>query len=168
MSVLSTSQSYHLAQFNTAIMRAPLSDPSMAEFVAQLDTVNAIADATPGFIWRLKDTGGNATNYRPYNNDRILINLSVWESIEALSGYVYRSQHGKVMRDRRQWFEKADQPNLVLWWISAGSLPTVAEGQQRLEVLQQQGTTAEAFSFSQPFPAPVMNNVATERMIQES
>ncbi|WNZ22915.1 DUF3291 domain-containing protein [Leptolyngbya sp. NK1-12] len=142
---------HHLAQVNIATMRAPLSDPLMADFVAQLEAVNAIADASPGFVWRLQTDAGNATDLRAYDNERILFNLSVWESLEALFEYVYRSQHGVAMRDRRKWFEPVPQPTVALWWIPAGHIPTVLEAKERLEYLRQQGPTPYAFSFRQPF-----------------
>jgi heme-degrading monooxygenase HmoA len=147
---------YHLAQANIATILAPLHDPAMSGFVAQLQTINALADRTPGFVWRLQDDGqSDATSIRPYEDARILINLSVWESFEALSNYVYRSQHATVMRDRRKWFEKSDQPTLVLWWVPAGHRPTVLEATERLNHLRQHGATPDAFSFSKPFPVRV-------------
>ncbi|MGG6266415.1 DUF3291 domain-containing protein [Leptolyngbya sp. AN03gr2] len=152
-------QPYHLAQFNIARMLAPLHDPIMATFVEQLEEINTIADNTPGFIWRLVgDDAIGATSIRPYEDDRWLINLSVWESIEALSDYVYRSQHGRAMRTRRDWFEKSDQATFVLWWIQAGQIPTVEEAQIRLEHLRQHGTTPTAFTFRQPFPSPIQHS----------
>jgi len=148
-------QQYHLAQFNIAIMRTPLNAPLMADFVAQLQTINALADASPGFVWRLRDEGTtNATSIRAYENERILLNLSAWESVAALKNYVYRSQHAVVMRERRRWFEKSEQPNLVLWWIPARYIPSVEEAKERLECLQQRGSTPNAFSFSQLFSSP--------------
>lgn len=145
---------FHLAQLNIARMLAPLSDPLMADFVAQLHNMNVIADASPGFVWRLQDDEGDATNIRAFDDDRILVNLSVWESVEALSDYVYRSQHGGVMRDRRRWFERSDQPTFVLWWVPAGQMPTLAQAEDRLEHLRRQGATEYAFSFAKPFSPP--------------
>ena len=148
-------QPHHLAQFNIARMLAPLDDPIMSAFVEQLEAVNAIADQSPGFVWRLiGDDPLGATSIRPYSDDRILINLSVWDSIEALSAYVYRNQHGKAMRNRQDWFEKSEQPTFVLWWIESGKIPTIAEAQARLEFLRQHGATAHAFTFRQPFSSP--------------
>jgi hypothetical protein len=145
---------YHLAQTNIARMRAPLSDPVMADFVAQLEAINALADASPGFVWRLQTDAGDATNIRAYEDEQIIVNLSVWESIEALSNYVYRSQHTVAMSDRRRWFEKSEEPSLVLWWIPTGHIPTVDEAKARLEHLRRHGSTPEAFSFRKPFPQP--------------
>ncbi|MEW6498053.1 MAG: DUF3291 domain-containing protein [Cyanobacteriota bacterium] len=153
---ISTEQKrYHLAQINISRMLAPITDPLMADFVAQLQIINAIADASPGFVWRLQsEDNGNATSIRAYEDERILVNFSVWESIEALSHYVYSSQHGAVMRSRRRWFEKSDQPNLALWWIEAGHIPTIEEAKERLEHLRDCGSTSYAFSFAKPFSPP--------------
>ncbi|MFB2773063.1 DUF3291 domain-containing protein [Pelatocladus sp. BLCC-F211] len=148
-------EQYHLAQVNTAILRTPLDTPEMADFVAQINRVNAIADADPGFVWRLRSEGADdATSIRAFEDERILITLTVWKSLEALLNYVYRSDHASIMRDRRRWFEKSDQPNLALWWIPAGHTPNIAEAKERLEILQLYGSTPQAFSFNKPFPSP--------------
>jgi heme-degrading monooxygenase HmoA len=147
------SQPYQLAQVNIARMLAPLDDPGMADFVAALDTINQLADESPGFIWRLQTDDGNATQVRAYEDDRILFNMSVWASLEALQQYVYRSQHGKVMAKRKQWFSKYEGPYQALWWIPAGHIPTVAEAKQRLEYLRQHGETPFAFTFKKNFSA---------------
>lgn len=148
-----TQHQFHLAQLNIATIRASLSDPQMADFVAQLQTINAIAETSSGFIWRLQDDHqGDATHIQAYDDPRILINLTIWESVETLSNYVYRSQHGTAMRDRRKWFEKSDQPTLVLWWIPVGHIPTIAEAKERLAYLHQYGETPYAFSFKRSFP----------------
>lgn len=146
---------FQLAQINIARMVAPLDDPIMAGFVAQLDAINAIADQSPGFVWRLQTEDGDATGINAFADARILINMSVWESIEALHQYTYRSQHAGVFRDRKRWFEPLGQPHMALWWVPAGHTPTPAEGKHRLELLQLHGPTAEAFTFKQRFPAPV-------------
>jgi hypothetical protein len=148
------SQHYHLAQFNIGKLKAPLHDSSLADFVAQLATINAIADQTPGFVWRLQDEGGDATSVRLYADEHIIVNFSIWESIEALFQFVYRSQHGAVMGDRRRWFIPATQPNLCLWWIAAGTIPTLQEAKHRLEYLREHGSTPYAFSFKAAFPSP--------------
>lgn len=135
-------------------MQAPLDDPLMTEFVAALDEINALADLSPGFIWRLQTEQGNATDFRPYGDERILFNLSVWESIEQLQAYVYQSAHGDVMRKRRQWFEKFAGMYFALWWVDAGHIPSVAEAKQRLDYLNEHGVSNWAFNFKHPFPAP--------------
>lgn len=149
-----TSRLYHLAQVNIARMVAPLDDQLMAGFVARLEEINALADRSPGFVWRLQSEGGeaSATYLRPYDDDRILFNLSVWETIEHLKEYVYKTAHGEVMRQRREWFNKFDGMYMALWWVKAGHIPTVAEAKQRLEYLQQHGEMPHAFTFKRPFP----------------
>jgi Domain of unknown function (DUF3291) len=148
-------EQYHLAQVNIATLRAPLHDPSMADFVAQIKYVNSIADTDPGFVWRLRSEGADdATSIRAFDDERILITLTVWKSLDALMNYVYRGAHAGVMRDRRRWFEKGEHPILALWWIPAGHHPTVEEGKERLAHLRDRGSTQYAFSFSQPYPCP--------------
>jgi hypothetical protein len=143
--------SYHLAQVNIGRPRGEMTDPVMAEFVAQLPGINALADASPGFVWRLQTEDGDATAVRPYEDPGILINLSVWESLPALRDYVYRSAHAGVMRRRREWFERFDRIYVALWWIPAGHRPSVAEAVERLAHLERHGPTAFAFSFRESF-----------------
>ncbi|WP_088891717.1 DUF3291 domain-containing protein [Leptolyngbya ohadii] len=146
---------YYLAQINTARLRAPLDAPEMADFVAQIQGINAIADDDPGFVWRLRGEGADdATSIRPFDDDQILVTMTVWKSVEALSNYVYRGAHAGIMRDRRRWFEKLDQQILALWWIPVGHLPTIEEAKERLAHLQQHGSTPYAFTFGKPFPSP--------------
>ena len=138
---------FHIAQVNIARMRAPLEDPVMAGFVARLDEINALADGSEGFIWRLKGAAGNATYLRPYDDDRILFNLSVWHSVEQLRAYVYRSAHAELIRDRKEWFERFDAPQLALWWVPADHLPGVDEAKQRLAHFEANGPSQFAFTF---------------------
>ena len=145
---------YHLAQINVGRVLAPLDDPLMAGFVDQLDPLNALADASPGFVWRLQDEAGDATSIRVFEDDRILLNMSVWESLEALQEYVYRSAHLSPLRDRKRWFEVPGDAHLALWWVPAGHIPTPQEAKERLEHLRRHGPTPEAFTFKQAFPAP--------------
>ena len=150
---------YHLAQINIGRLIAPIDDPKIAEFVSQLDPINALADGAPGFVWRLQSTSGNATDIA-YNDDPFMIvNMSVWESIEVLRDYAYRSDHISVFRDRAKWFEKMDKPNYCLWWVLEGHRPTVAEGRERLERYQTHGATPYSFWFSQRFPQPADEGV---------
>jgi len=150
---------YHLAQINIGRLIAPLDDPKIAEFVAQLAPINALADKAPGFVWRLQSSSGNATDIA-YNDDPfVIVNMSVWESIEALRHYAYKSDHAKVFRDRAKWFEKMEKPNYCLWWIPAGHIPTVTEGRERLERYQTHGATPYSFWFSQQFPQPMYEGV---------
>jgi hypothetical protein len=146
---------FHLAQINIGRLVAPLDDPKIAGFVAQLDPINALADAAPGFVWRLQSASGNATELA-YNDDPfVIVNMSVWTSVEALRNYVYTSRHIEAFRDRAKWFEKMDKPHYCLWWIPAGHIPGVSEGRERLEHYQQHGPTPYSFWFSKLFPAPV-------------
>jgi hypothetical protein len=145
---------FHLAQVNIGRVRAPLDDPIMEGFRTQLDPINALADGSPGFVWRLQTEEGNAMAIRPYADERMAINMSVWESLEALQHFVYKSAHVGPLRDRQQWFEPIEGPILALWWIPAGHTPTVAEAQARLQHLKEHGPSAHAFTFRAPFPAP--------------
>ncbi len=145
---------YHLAQLDIAHMRELLDHPVMADFVAALDHINAIADNSPGFVWRLQSEEGNATGNRPYEDERTLINMSVWESVESLHNYVYRSQHAKFIANRKKWFEIPTSPIQVLWWIPAGHVPTAEEAKARLDLLIKKGPTAEAFTFKHMFSRP--------------
>lgn len=145
---------YHLAQLNIARTRAPLDDPIMAEFVDALDRINALAEASPGFIWRLQSENGNATQMRAFEDDDILINMSVWESLKALKAYVYRSDHAEFLRRRKEWFERLDSPPVVLWWIEEGHIPSILEAKHRLAALSTDGPSARAFTFSNTFPPP--------------
>ena len=146
---------YHLAQINIARMLAPIDDPIMAEFVSQLPPINALADSSSGFVWRLQTESGDATSIKVYDDEMIIVNLTVWESVDALREFVYKNAHYRVLRDRKRWFEKFDGPYYAIWWIPAGHLPSVEEGKQRLEYLRQHEDSAYAFSFKNVFPEPV-------------
>jgi hypothetical protein len=141
----------HLAQINIARMLAPLDSPVMADFVNALAQINALADRSPGFVWRLQSEEGNATSIRPYDDDMIIVNMSVWESIEALRGFVYKSAHAAYVRRRAEWFEMFAGPYLTLWWIPAGHIPSVLEAKERLDHLRTHGETPFAFSFKRTF-----------------
>jgi hypothetical protein len=143
---------YELAQMNVARLKAPLDSPQLADFVGNLDRINAIADGSPGFVWRLQDESGNATALHPMGEDMI-VNMSVWEDARSLQAFVYRSDHVGVMRRRREWFEKMDI-YLVLWWVPRGHRPTEEEGIARLDLLRNRGPGPEAFTFGRMFPAP--------------
>ena len=145
---------YHIAQANYARMKAPLDDPVMAGFVAELDRINAAADASEGFIWRLQGDQGDATDIQVFNDDTLIFNMSVWESIDALFQYTYRSVHVEPFRKRLDWFEKLDKPAMVLWWIPAGHIPPVAEAEERFRQLETDGPTPAAFTFKTRFPSP--------------
>ena len=142
---------YHIAQINIARMLAPIDGPVMADFVTQLAPINALAEESPGFVWRLQSEGGDATSIKVYDDEMIIINLTVWENVEALRGYVYKSAHSRVMRDRRRWFEKFEGPYYAMWWVPAGHVPDPQEGKERLEHLREHGDSAFAFSFKKVF-----------------
>lgn len=141
---------YHLAQLNVAKMKFAIDAPELAEFVARLDDINALADESPGFVWRLQTEEGDATAIDYFGSDT-LVNMSLWESVESLHDYVYRSAHNEVMARRKEWFERILQAYTVLWWIPAGSVPTVEEAGERLNCLREHGATARAFTFKQVF-----------------
>lgn len=145
---------HHLAQYNIARLVAPLDDPRIADFVANLDRINGLGDATGGFVWRHQTEDGNSTSIRVRNDPLIIINLTVWESIEQLFEFAYRSGHAEFYRRRREWFEAPIEAHLVLWWVQAGHVPTVEEAEQRLDYLRAHGPTPNAFTFKQRFGPP--------------
>jgi hypothetical protein len=148
---------YHLAQINIGRLRAPVDDPMIADFAANLDRINALADASSGFVWRLVGEGGNATDIQPDADDPLLaVNMSVWENPAALGAFVYRSAHQPIMRRRAEWFEKLEL-YMALWWVPVGHRPSVEEGMGRIETLRRLGPTAQAFTFRDIFPAPDAN-----------
>lgn len=130
-----------------------MDSPVMADFVANLDRINTLAENSPGFVWRLQDEGGNATALRPLGDD-ILINLTVWQDVDSLRKYVYQSEHTAFMRRRREWFEHMSEAYMVLWWIPKGHVPNMTEAAERLDMLRRNGPTAAAFTFRQVFHAP--------------
>jgi hypothetical protein len=132
-------------------MKAPLDEPLMAGFVARLDEINALADNSPGFVWRLKTSEGNATYLHPYEDDRILFNMSVWDAVEALRRYVYRTAHVELFRQRQDWFDKPGAANVALWWVPAGHVPSIDEAIKRLACLDSHGPTQFAFTFKTTF-----------------
>jgi hypothetical protein len=143
--------SYHIAQVNIGRVRAPVEDPLMAGFVNRLVELNALADRSPGFVWRLQSPAGDATYLRPYDDDRILVNMSVWESIEALKSYVYRTVHVELLRQRHEWFEQFSSTYLALWWVPAGHIPGMDEAKKRIAHLDRHGPTQFAFTFQTVF-----------------
>ena len=146
---------HHLAQINVALPLAPLESEQLAGFVAQLEPVNARADAAPGFVWRLQDDDGDATSFRVHGDDRLIVNLTVWESIEALRAFAYTDAgHVAVLRRRRDWFDRMEI-YLALWWIDAGTIPTLEDAEERLRLLEAHGPTQRAFTFRTQFEPPV-------------
>ncbi len=146
--------SHHLAQLNVGTILYDLADPRMKGFVDNLEQINALADASPGFVWRLQDESGDATGFQVSKDPRLIVNLSLWETTEALFDFVYRSAHTGIMAQRRRWFVRPAEAYQVLWWVPAGQVPTVEAALVRLERLRELGPTREAFTFKQRFPAP--------------
>ena len=143
---------HHLAQANVARMKGPLESPVMEGFRKQLAAVNAAADHSQGFVWRLQTAKGDSTEVRAFEDERILFNMSVWSSLEDLQFYVYRSGHSGPYRDRARWFEPLDPP-FVLWWIPVGHTPSVDEALEKLTLLDEEGPSEAAFTFQKFFPA---------------
>ena len=141
-----------IAQLNVATALYDLDDERMAGFVGRLDEINALADRSRGFVWRLQSDAGNATAIRADDDPRLIVNMTVWTRIEALFDFAYRSDHRLVMAERRAWFAKPDGPYQVLWWVPAGHRPSLDEGLERLAHLRAHGATPHAFTFKQAFP----------------
>lgn len=140
-----------LALYNIGRLRAPMDDPLIDDFRNNLDRINALAEASPGFVWRLQDDSGNATGITPYDDEMVIPNLAVWDSIDALADFTYRSGHLELLRRRRDFFEEHELPYLCLWWIPEGTLPTVEEAVVRLDHLREHGPTPTAFTFRHRF-----------------
>jgi len=141
---------HHLAQLNIAQMKFAIDDPAMADFVERLEDINALADNAAGFVWRLQDDSGDATAIEYFGNDK-LVNMSVWENLESLRAFVYRSAHNEVMALRKQWFDRIIDAYAVLWWVPASQIPSLEEAGERLESLRQHGPSEFAFSFKRSF-----------------
>ena len=144
---------YELAQLNVAIMKEPLESPSMSDFVANLDRINALAENSAGYVWRLQTEEGDATAIRPMG-ENTLVNISVWKDIESLNRYVYGSAHVEIMRRRKEWFERMQEAYVVLWWVPKGHRPSTSEAIARLQFLRRNGPTAEGFTFRRAFLPP--------------
>jgi len=145
---------WHLAQVNIGRFRQPADHPDNADFMNNLDRVNAIAEASPGFVWRLKGEGDNATDLQAFPDPLVITNMSVWESVDALAVFAYRNMdHRAIMRRRREWFEEMPV-YMALWWLPAGSIPTLDDAKTKLALLERLGPTPDAFTFRQPFPPP--------------
>ena len=140
-----------LAQLNIAFAKAPMDDPIMQDFVAQIDAVNVEAENSPGFVWRLQTEEGNATGIRVFEEEDVIINMSVWESLEALKDYIYNGLHVKVLQRKADWFSKMESAHLVLWWIPEGHIPDIDEALMKLSYINEYGPTPEAFTIAKPF-----------------
>ncbi|MEA2492601.1 MAG: hypothetical protein QOJ29_512 [Thermoleophilaceae bacterium] len=147
---------FHLAQINIGRAIGDVDGPALVDFMALLDPVNELADNSPGFVWRMQDEDGNNTALRPYDDDRMIVNMSTWETIDALWDFVYKTMHIEVMRRRREWFERFESTYLALWWVPAGTIPTIEDAKLRLASLDDHGPTPYAFTFKKRFaPEPV-------------
>ena len=147
-------QKYHIAQLNIAKAVAEMDTETMAGFVARLDEINQLADSAPGFIWRLQTEAGDSTAIRVFKDPLILVNISVWENIESLKTFVYKSFHVELIRDREAWFKKVAEAHQVLWWVEAGHIPSIDEAREKLDFLRENGVSQQAFTFGKPFDAP--------------
>jgi hypothetical protein len=153
---------FELAQVNVGRIRAPIDSPELADFVDNLERINTLGDASPGFVWRLQTDAGDATAVPVFNDPEMILNLTVWESVEALADFAYRTAHKEFLRRRREWFVPMDEGYLALWWVPAGHRPTVAEAEERLVHLRAHGPTLHAFTFRDRFPAPDAAGAAAE------
>lgn len=144
-------QKFHLAQVNISKLLEPIGSTLLADFVAQLDEINALAEQSKGFVWRLKGDNENATALRVFEDDMIIINMSVWESIEDLKEFAFKTAHASVMRGRNKWFEKPTKAMLALWWIPENEIPTAQDAKERLESINKNGSTPFAFTFKDVF-----------------
>ena len=150
---------FELAQVNVARLAAPLDDPRLADFVAALDPVNAAADASPGFVWRLQTEDGNATAVHAFEWDAagssgVIVNMSVWRDVEQLAAFVYGELHRQVLRRRRDWFERMREAYTACWWVPAGHRPSTAEAEDRIRHLRKHGPTRYAFTLRTSYPPP--------------
>ncbi len=145
---------YHLAQINTAQAKAEMDSDVMQGFVSRLDEINAIADTAAGFVWRLQSDAGDATSIRVFDDPLLLVNMSVWEDVDSLKNYVYKSLHVELIRDREAWFDKITTMHQVLWWVPAEHIPSTQEAKEKLALLNEKGPTADAFTFGRNFPMP--------------
>ena len=144
-------EQFQLAELNIGRMVAPLDSEVMAEFVNSLDEINALAEQSPGFVWRLVDENNNATSLRPFEDDWLIVNMSVWQSVETLKAFAYNTRHSEYLRKRRQWFEAHSEAYFLMWWIPAGHIPTLEDAKERLQYIQRHGDTPHAFTFKHVF-----------------
>jgi len=147
--------SSQLAQLNIASLLAPIDSPTLAGFVAELDRINSLAEQSPGFIWRLQSPEGNATDLEHGFGDEYIVNISVWNSIEDLHTYVYKSAHAKIMSRRKEWFNRMTDAYTVLWWVPEGHRPPMSEAEAKLALLNSQGSGPDAFTFKKQYEKPL-------------
>ena len=152
--------SFHLAQVNIAVAKFSYDDPRFLGFVDNLDRIYAMAESTPGFVWRHVTVNEDAEAKSIYANDAIIFNMSVWESYEALHDFIYKSDHVDILRQRAKWFVPQDRPTMVLWWQEVGTIPSMLESNHRLNLLARSGPTQDAFTFRKFFEAPDTRKVS--------
>ena len=145
---------YHLAELNIARMLYQMDDPRFSGFVNRLEEINTLAEQSKGFIWRLKTDEGDAMSIRAFEDDMLIINMSVWESIEDLYQYTYYTAHAELFRQRQDWFEHLKEPMFAMWWVPEGHIPDLEEAKEKLELIRLKGPTAEAFHFKKRFDPP--------------
>ncbi|MEM9384264.1 MAG: DUF3291 domain-containing protein [Pseudomonadota bacterium] len=150
-----------LAQLNIAELLAPIDSPRLADFVGNLERINALAEQSPGFVWRLQTDDGDATALRPFG-ENCIVNMSVWQDVESLHHYVFHTAHLEIMRRRKEWFGRLKQATTVMWWIQADHIPTVVEAKEKLGHLRAHGPTAEAFTFKRSYPMPGSDTQGTD------
>jgi hypothetical protein len=143
----------HLAQLNIAKAKYSLEAPEIKEFIDNLTPVNEIAESSDGFIWRLKDESGDATNIKAFSDPKIIVNMSVWNSIDSLKNFMFRTHHRNFLRRKNEWFDSMPEDSYVLWWVPIGHIPSIEEAVDKLEFLRKNGDTANAFSFKSNFSA---------------
>lgn len=136
-----------IAQVNVAKAKYPLEDERMKGFVDNLDRVNALAEQSEGFVWRLKDESGDATSILLFDDPNIIVNMSVWENAAALKSFVLGPEHLKIMKQKSNWFEPLGTANFVIWPIASGHIPTAQEAKDKLNELNRNGESESAFSF---------------------
>ena len=145
---------YHIAQINIGRIRYETDDPRMADFMDNLDRINDLAERSDGFVWRLKDDTNNATNIRLYDDPQLLLNMSVWRTIEDLEAFTYKTVHTRFVERREEWFQPFASAYLALWWVESDRLPTAGEGQEKVAYLESNGPSQLAFTFKDRFPMP--------------
>ena len=145
---------FSLVQLNVAIAVADMESAVMQGFVSRLDEINALAEGSPGFIWRLKDESGNATSIRAFDDPDLLLNMSMWKDVASLRYFVYKSAHVELLRNKKTWFKQPSENYQVLWWVEEGSIPTFSQASEKLAKIQEYGPTADAFDFSKVFDPP--------------
>jgi len=141
----------HLAQLNIAKAKYSLEAPEIKEFVDNLEPVNNLAESSNGFIWRLKDESGDATSIHVFSDPNIIVNMSVWDSIDALKNFMFRTHHRDFLRRKKEWFHNIPEDSYVLWWVPIGHIPTIEEAVEKLEFLRGNGDTPNAFTFKSNF-----------------